>query len=663
MTAKFSRLLEPITIGKVEIKNRVAMAPMGVLGLLNPDGSLGRRGIEYYIERAKGNVGLIITSVYKVENDIDPMIHGVPLVTHAALAPFAELSEAVHALGSKIFVQLTAGFGRVAHPRMLRGEPVSASAIPNYWQPDVTCRELQTPEVEKLVKAFGRSAEILAAAGIDGVELHGHEGYLFDQFTTSLWNRRTDKYGGDLKGRLRFPIEVLHEIKLRVGKDFPVQYRYGLKHYAKAFNSGALAGEHFAEAGRDVEEGLRMAKILESAGFDALHVDAGCYDSWYWAHPPIYQEHGCMIDMAAQVKKMVKIPVIGVGRLEIPDLAEQVIAEDKADMVAIGRGLLTDAFWVKKLEQGRPEHIRPCIGCHDGCMGRIFLGRPLSCAVNPIVGRERTYGMERAQTPRKVMVIGGGVAGLEAARTSASRGHRVTLHEKTNALGGHLIEASVPEFKKDLARLLDWYKVELEDLDLTVKLNSEVTPALVDQEKPDAIIVATGSKPIMPEVPGIDKPSVATATDLLLGRKTAGNTVVVIGGGLIGCETALWLAQQGKSVTIVEMLNDLMVAGIPVPHMNRIMLLDLLAFHGVGVMNGNALLEVTDTGVMLIDKAFKKKSLAADTVAIAIGLRPDQELYKNLRGKTPDLYVIGDAREARNIMGSIWDAYEVARAI
>lgn len=332
-------------------------------------------------------------------------------------------------------------------------------------------------------------------------------------------------------------------------------------------------------------------------------------------------------------------------------------------MVAIGRGLLTDAFWVKKLVQGRPEHIRPCIGCHDGCMGRIFLGRPLSCAVNPIVGRERTYGMERAQTPRKVMVIGGGVAGLEAARTSASRGHRVTLHEKTNALGGHLIEASVPEFKKDLARLLDWYKVELEDLDLTVKLNSEVTPALVDQEKPDAIIAATGSKPIMPEVPGIDKSSVATATDLLLGRKTAGNTVVVIGGGLIGCETALWLAQQGKSVTIVEMLNDLMVAGIPVPHMNRIMLLDLLAFHGVGVMNGNALLEVTDTGVMLIDKAFKKKSLAADTVAIAIGLRPDQELYKNLRGKTPDLYVIGDAREARNIMGSIWDAYEVARAI
>lgn len=663
MTSKFKKLLEPIMIGEVEIKNRIAMAPMGVLGLLNLDGSLAQRGVEYYIERAKGGVGLIITGVFKVENDIEPLKAGIPLVSPSVLPSFSELSEVIHALGSKIFIQLTAGFGRVARPTRLRGQFISASGIPSYWRPDKTCRELKTEEVEHLVKCFGNAVEILIAAGIDGVELHGHEGYLFDQFTTAVWNRRTDKYGGNLADRLKFSIEVLHEIKGRIGKGFPVQYRFGLKHYMKDLNSGALPRENFTEAGRDIEEGLQMAKMLESAGFDALHVDAGCYDSWYWPHPPIYQEHGCMIDMAAKVKKIVRIPVIGVGRLEIPELAERVIVEGKADMIAIGRGLLTDPFWVKKIEEEQPEHIRPCIGCHDGCMERIGIGKPLSCAINPAVGREKTYKIELAEKPKKVLIVGSGIAGLEGARVASLRGHRVTLYEKTNSLGGHLVEASVPEFKRDLSGLLDWYKVEFRDLDLEIKLGTEVTSDIIKQERPEVVIIATGSKPIIPDVPGINNNKVTTAIDLLLGKKKAQGKVLVLGGGLIGCETALWLAQQGKKVTIVEMLSDLMISDIPVYHANKLMLEDLLKFYKVDVITNTYLLEVTEEGVLLIDDEFRKKCFYADTIVLAVGLKSDKELYKVLRGEIPTLFLIGDSRKVQNIMGSIWDAYEVARMI
>ena len=325
----YPKLFEPINIGKVCIKNRIAMAPMGIVGLTNPDGSPTQRAIDYYIERARGGLGLIITGLFNVRNESGSDVSNMHSVNRSMTATFGELSEAVHALGTKIFVQLTAGFGRVAHSRILGGDPVSASVIPNFWEPTINCRPLETDEVEKIVEDFGRAAEILATAGVDGIELHGHEGYLFDQFTTAIWNKRTDKYGGNLKDRLTFPIEVLKIIKERAGADFPVQYRFGLKHYIKGLNMGALPGEDYTEAGRDIEEGLKMAKMLEEAGFDVLHVDAGCYDSHYWSHPPIYQAHGCMADMAAEVKKVVKIPVITVGRLARLELAEKILNRER----------------------------------------------------------------------------------------------------------------------------------------------------------------------------------------------------------------------------------------------------------------------------------------------------------------------------------------------
>jgi 2-enoate reductase len=660
----YSELFKPISIGKVRIKNRIAMAPMGIVGLTLPDGNPGQRAVDYYVERAKGGTGLIITGLFQVRDEIGISDGPKHMINQASTVPFRELCEGVHALGAKLFVQLTAGFGRVVPRPAVNDQPVSASANPHFYNPEITCRPLETGEVEDIVAAFGKATDYLLEAGVDGFELHAHEGYLFDQFTTAIWNQRTDKYGGDLKERLTFPIEVLNIIKERAGADFPVQYRFGIKHYIKGFNAGALAGEEYKEAGRDIEEGLEMAKLLEEAGFDSLHVDAGCYDSWYWAHPPGYQEHGCMADMAAMVKKVVDIPVIAVGRLEIPTLAEKVIADGDADMVAIGRGLLADAYWPVKVAEGRIEDIRPCIGCHEGCIWQFMKGKSLSCAVNPACGMEKEYRLDKAVAPEKIMVIGGGVAGMEVARVAATRGHNVVIYEKNKSLGGHLNEAMVPDFKSDLGTLLDWYMTQLEKLGVEIKTATEVTPAQVLRENPGVVIVATGSSPVVPDIPGIDSDKVVTNADLLLGKRKAGKEVVVVGGGMVGCETAIWLAEQGKRVTLVEVLNELMEGFLTVPLMNRMMLTDMLSLYKVNILTGTNIRCITsDSIIVYVKSEDNEREIKADTVVIATGLKADDGLSRELERNVAKLYTIGDCREPRNIMGAVWDGFEVGRTL
>lgn len=661
---KKRKIFTPVNIGKVRLENRVAMAPMATFGLLNPDGTLTQRVLDYFIERAKGGVGLIISTCFKVENEIETLVPSFPLLTPAAIAPLSELSETLHSLGTKIFVQLTPGLGRVGSPVMLMGPPIAASEGPNFWEPSITCRELTAEEIGKIVKAFGDAAELLMATGVDGIEFHGHEGYLFDQFTTSLWNKRTDHYGGDLKNRLRFPIEVLEEIRSRIGDALALEYRFGVKHYVKGNYAGGIPGEEFSELGRDMEEGLQMARMLEKAGFDALHVDAGCYDSWYWAHPPGYLPYGCMADLADASKKTVDIPIIGVGRLDDPRVAVEVVEKGKMDIVAVGRGLLADPFWAKKLEQDRIQDIRPCIGCHEGCLDRIFQGKPLSCAVNPSTGRENIYRLHRSETPKTVMVVGGGVAGLESARVAALKGHTVKLFEKTDRLGGHLIEAGVPDFKEDLRRLLAWYHTQLEKLDIVMHLETEVTPDLVNEQAADAVIMATGSDPIVPEIPGMDNGASATVVDVFRGRKEIGGEVIVIGAGLVGCETALWLAQQGKKVSIVEILSEPMMGLNPVPYVNRTFLMDLLNFNRIEILTNQKLSEVSGNQAMVVhNETEEEKTLSFQSLVFATGFLPDQKLYDDMIGGTPNLYLIGDAREPRNVMGAVWDAYEVARTL
>jgi 2-enoate reductase len=660
---KYPKLFEPITIGNVTVKNRIAMAPMGLVGLTTPEGHPTQRAMDYYIERAKGGVGLIITGLFKVENDIDACALDIARITPASRWVLSEFCDSVHAMGTKIFIQLTAGFGRVIRPTRVYKTPVSASPNPNYWNPGIACRELRTDEVASIAAAFGDAAEIIADIGFDGIELHGHEGYLLDQFTTAIWNQRSDKYGGDLKGRLTFPIEILDYIKKRAGKAFPVQYRFGIKHYIKGLNQAALAMEKFEEAGRDVEEGVAMAKLLEQAGFDALHVDAGCYDSWYWAHPPSYNSHGCMIDMAVMAKDNVRIPVTAVGRLEIPELAEKVIATGQADMVALGRGLLADAYWPHKVRTGQIDHIRPCVGCH-GCFSRFEKGRPLSCVVNPSCGRERIYPILPATSVKKVLVVGGGMAGMEAARVAAKRGHDVSLCEKSDTLGGHIRSASIPGFKQDLKRLQFYYETQLKILGVHIMMEKEATIDWIGSQNPDVLMVAVGSRARIPDIPGVDKRHVCTCIDVLLGKRQAGSTPVIVGGGLVGCEVALWLAEKGADVTVVEMLPELMMKSPIVAHMNRVMLLDLLAYNRVSIMCSVQVEAINDDSVIVVDANGEKKDVPTDNVILAAGMTPLNEFYyEALKCNIPEVYNLGDCREVRNIAAAILDGHEVGRMI
>jgi len=655
---RMQKLFQPGRIGKLSIRNRIVMAPMGLIGLTEPDGRILQRAIDYYTERAKGGVGLIVTGLFLPILDIEsgPLkklgISLIPRVDSPDVIPLLrELTDSVHRYGAKIAIQLTAGFGRVLNPHLLAligiDTTVGPSAMPNVWDLKVITRELTTEEVEAIVRSFITAAEIVKAAGFDAVELHGHEGYLMDQFTTSLWNKRKDKYGGDLDGRLRFSLEIIRNIKEIAGKDFPVIYRYAINHYI--------------EGGRGVEESLEIARRLEKAGVDALHVDAGCYDDWYWPHPPIYQPPGCMVDMAEKAKRVVGIPVIAVGKLGYPELAERILREEKADFVAMGRSLLADPEWPLKVKEGRLEDIRPCIGCHDGCLARVISGAAISCAINPATGNEKEFTVTLAEKPKSVLVVGGGIAGMEAAMVAALRGHGVTLYEKRDRLGGHLIEGSVPAFKSDIKLLNDYYTTQLGKLGIKIELRKEVTPELVQKMKPDVAIIATGSTMIVPEIPGIEKSIVVSAIDLLLGRKKAGERVVIAGGGLIGCETAIYLAQQGKRVTIVEMLEEI----IPdVFEANKQYLFKMLAENGVNVLTNTNLVRVKDDGAVVINQFRRYEAkLPADTIVIAMGLKPERGLVKALEGKVKELHTIGDCEGPGRIMDAVWGAFNITRTL
>lgn len=660
---EFEALLQPLLIGKVQLKNRIVMAPMGVDYMVNPDGSLNRRVIDYYIERIRGGVGLIICSVFKVENRVESLEPCAPVMGEASMGYLGELCDVAHSFGTKIFMQLTAGYGRVTVPTTLRGPCVSASENPNFWDPSIKSRELTPLEINEIVTAMGDSAELAHIAGVDGIELHGHEGYLFDQFTSSIWNRRTDQYGGNIENRLRFPIECLAAIRQRVGHKMAIQYRFGLKHYMKDGNHGALPGESFEESGRDVPEGLEMAKAFEKAGFDALHVDAGCYESHYWPHPPIYQKRGCMIDMAARTKTVVSIPVIGVGRLDDPKTALRVIEDGMADLVAIGRGLLADPHWADKVRTGNTADIRPCVACYDGCFGNYAKVRPISCAVNPATGREQSYRLIQARHPLNVMVIGGGVAGLEAARVAALRGHRVSLYEKNSILGGLVRQTAVPEFKKDLRHLLRWYERQIEISDVQVFLNTEMTAESICSLSPEIVIAATGADPIFPNIEGVSNESVVNAIALLSGDVAIGDRVVILGGGLSGCEIAIWLSEMGKQAVIVEILPELMAGGIHVPAQVKQMTMDMLARYEVEVMTGCRVEAIESGGVKVVLDDMRKDEVLTDTVVLAIGMRPNHSLADRISGEMDNVYCIGDCRKPRNVMNAVWDAYEIARHI
>lgn len=647
------KLFERGRIGKLEVKNRIVMAPMGIVGLVELDGTLSQRAIDYYVARAEGGAGLITTGLMYVENEIattfippSKMWTLLPRIDEIGYKPrLAELADALHDYGAKLSIQLTAGLGRVSYT-FYKQTPVGPSAVPCFWRPKVRTRELKVEEIERLIAAFGRAARLAKGAGVDAIELHGHEGYLLDQFQTGLWNKRTDKYGGNLDGRLRFPLEVIAAIKDAAGKDFPVIYRYGIKHYLKG--------------GREVEESLEMATRFEQAGVDALHVDAGCYETWHWPHPPTYQPPGCMVDCAEAVKKVVSIPVFAVGKLGYPELAEKVLKEEKADFIVLGRPLLADPGWPNKVKEGKFEEIRPCIGDHDGCMGRVAQVKHISCTVNPATGNERELALRPADKLKSVLVVGGGPGGMEAARVAALRGHRVTLWDMNQQLGGNLIPASVPDFKHDYKLLIDYLSTQLEKLKVDIQLGQEVTPEMIQESSPEVLIIATGAIPIIPAMPGITKNIVANAADVLLARNNVGESIIVAGGGLIGCETAAFLGGKGKEVTIAEMRSEI----VPDAYLaNRIMLKEMLAQRKVKVLTDTTLVEIADDGAIVDCGSEGKRKLNADSIVLALGLKSRTELEKDLQGKVKELRAIGDCVEPRRVIDAMWEGFRFARLL
>ena len=683
MSTKYTNLFSPIKIGGVEVPNRIAMMPMGVFSprLMNPlTGAYTKDGADYYIERAKGGTGLIVTGL-------------VPIIPMPYLNPcnrpeqYVEemkyLMDGIHEAGSKIFVQLTAMTGRSAHienDASLMMLPAPAP-IQNVWDPTLKMRGITKEEIKQYVANFAQAAYLVKQAGGDGVEIHAvHEGYLLDQFAIGFFNKRDDEYGGSLENRLRFPKEIVEAIKEKCGKDFPVSVRYSVRSYVKDFNRGALPGEEFKEMGRDLEEGIVVAQMLEKFGYDMLNCDNGSYDSWFWAHPPMYMPKACNLADVSKVKHAVNIPVVCAGRFDDPELAEKSIVNGDIDIMGMGRPLLADPELGKKFKEGRLEDIRPCISCHQGCLARIFdHGKDISCAVNPACGREKSYALQPADTKKKVLVIGGGLGGMEAARVAALRGHEVDLYEKKDHLGGVFVAAAAPDFKDDDKALLKWYERQMELLPINVHLNTTVTKDMIAGY--DEVFVATGAHERKLSTPGFDAPNVTYAVDTILGAYIQGDNVLIVGAGLTGCEMAYKFAKEGKKVTIVEMADTILnVQGLSASNYN--MLMEILDVYKVKVIKG-AVVDKYENGKATITQTIKNypnvanraKALVilgpqgekhtfevpADHIVVSVGYISDNELYEEI--KADNVHLIGDAKVPTNIMEAIWGAYEIAMKI
>lgn len=636
------------------------MAPMA-MGQLDDHWAYKQESIDHFTERARGGTGLIITGANFIENRIEKHRKAsfpCPLEDpQSYMTQLKKMSDNIHAYNSKLFVQLTAGLGRSAIPAMILDNTfVAPSATTNRWDPSIQHRALTTEEIYELIKDFATYAMLAKMGGADGIEVHAvHEGYLLDNFTMEYFNQREDEFGGDLMGRLRFPLAILQAVKQACGKDFPVILRFSLKSFIRAERHGILPGESYPELGRDIEEGLQFAKILTEAGYDALNVDAGSYDAWYWAHPPFFQDRGLYLPFAEKVKKVVKVPVLTAGRMGYPQLAADALQEGKCDMVVLGRPLLADPEFVNKMRQGNIQDIRPCLSCHDGCFNRAHSMRLMSCAVNPQCNREKEAAFCKAEHTKSCLVIGGGPAGMEAARVLALRGHTVTLVEKEKQLGGMYRWASVPEFKDDGKLLISWYEHQMERLKVQVELNSDVQAQDPRIEAADVVICATGSHAFLPPIKGIEYG--VTAVDVLKGAVTAKKEATIIGGGLVGCELAIWLSQHGKSVRIIEMADTLMSTGAPAD-MNKQMILELLEHHQVEIRLQTKLQEIREHEIV-VETQDAIQELASDCTILALGYRSNRSLYDQILLKAKDIYNIGDSSHPKDIMEGIWDAYEL----
>ncbi len=653
---KFEKLFEPGQIGQMKLKNCIIMPPMGT-NFACEDGSVSQHMRDYYEARAKGGVGLIIVEATCVECALGKteILPRQLLIDDDKFIPgLSELAQVIHRHGAKAAIQLhhAGRFGKPSQPDL---QPVAPSPVAGKGAP--LPRELTIEEIRELVNRFAQAAERAKEAGFDGVELHAAHAYLIAQFLSPYSNERSDEYGGELKNRARFLLEIIRAIKERAGRSYLVWCRI----------NGQESG---MERGITLDEAQQIARLAQDAGSDAIHVSAWGIRGWgtgvWWGIsapvPTMGYPVGSLSRLAEEVKKAVTIPVIAVGRIT-PEFGEGLLQKGKADFVAIGSALIAEPDLPNKVASGEFDDIRPCLSCnncHDSLNGFNSPDRSLRCAVNAAVGKEREFAINPVKKARRVLIIGGGPAGLEAARIAALRGHHVVLFEKGADLGGQLRFACLPPYKQSIQSLTTYLARQVEKLGVTVEISKEVDAGRVEQLKPDVVVLATGASPIVPEIQGIEKANALLAQDVLQGTVPVGETVIVIGGELVGCETAQFLAERGKKVTITRRGHRM---ATKMPPLVRRLLLDGLSAKGVTMLTGVKYEEVVNGGLSITTKEGEKRIIKADTIVLAVGARPNTELLSTLKDRGYETYTVGDCIEPRGILDAIHDGSTIGRAI
>ena len=634
-------LFSPFSIGRLEMKNRIVMPPMAT-NYASEEGFATDRQIAYYVERARGGVGYITVEHTGIlqQGKASPNMLLISSDEHASR--IARMIEAVHGAGGKIVVQINHA-GRQTSSAVTGSPIVGPSPISCPTRNEIP-RELSVDEIEEITEAFSMAAQRVKKAGADGVELHMAHGYLLCSFLSPFSNRRTDQYGGDVQGRARLAGEVLNSVRNRVGPDFPIICR--------------LSGDEYVDGGLKIEDTKQIAQILEKGGADALHVSACNAASGYLNHPPYYIEEGVFVHLAQAIKSVVRIPVITVGRIRNSTMADEVLRDGKADLVSMGRALIADPHMPKKAKEGRLEEINFCISCNR-CI-QTFRKESVRCAVNPEAGNEYRFRLSKSDRPKKVWIVGGGPGGLKAAEIAALRGHQVTVFEKDHKLGGRMRLAAIPPKKAILNDFLDFLERKVKGVGVTLELGKEFTPDMVGKEKPDAVIVATGALPLIPDWKGVDESGALSVDDVLSKGVDVGKRVLVVGAGGIGAETADYLSEMGKEVTLVEMLEE--IASDLVVHLKHY-LSKRLAEKGVTILTSTKVKELGKGYAVVEDASGTGKIDGFDAIVLAVGSRANNRIAKSLEGKVPELYVIGDASEPREALDAVYEGEEIALKI
>jgi 2,4-dienoyl-CoA reductase-like NADH-dependent reductase (Old Yellow Enzyme family)/thioredoxin reductase len=638
----FVKLFEPIRIGSVEVPNRIYMPSM-CTNYAGPNGESTLQDIGYYEARAKGGAGLICIDFSCVSPEGRALMGQRGLWQDEFMPHFTRIVDVIGTRGARVATQL--------HHAGVNAEvslPKGPSRLGNQHFFVSKPEELTTEEVEEIVDKFAAAAWRAKTCGVDMVEIHGSHGYLVSQFISPIYNRRSDRYGRD---RALFAIDIVKKIKNRCGTDFPIIFRFN--------------ADEYAPDGITPEYALKVAQRLEEAGVDMLNVTGCNYDTLDYTVPNMYiedeeSEYYRFVGLAAEIRKLVDIPVMSGGLISNPALAEKILRDGIVDMVFVGRQLIADPDWPNKVRLGRLEDIRPCCACMDGCIGRIFHQGTVWCTVNPLTGFEYRWSNEdalpKASPSKRVLVVGTGPAGLESARIAAYRGHQVTLIDQSDKIGGTVNTASVPNFKRRQRQLMKWYEVQLGKLGVEIRLNSPLSVELVSETAAEVVIISTGSAPLTPSIPGIDK--AVLADDLLLGKCDVGQRVAIIGGGFVGLDTALHLGKQGKAVTILEALCEVGAGLEALSSMTFFRPGGLIEKYGICLMPSCTVIEVNDEGVIIVDKYGKRRLVGADTVVCAVGRKSIRSEVNVPPGIT--VHVIGDARSPRKIIDAIHEGFMIA---